>query len=174
MLITKSTSIKLFLGLLLSFGCKSKKQADNQLSHLPFKGDGFYYRKDESYSSEEYLLLKFYNNGNISELAASDGMINLNADSQKYTCLLDELSNPPTISYRVKGDSIFFKKKAWTSYEYANLYFACKSYRDSIVAQITPVDYFDTLNIKLNIPPKRNTFTYKFKYAICDTSLFGK
>lgn len=164
----------MLVGLLLFFSCKSTKQVVKQINHLPIKGDGFYYSKNKDYTSDEYLLLKFYDKGHISELAANEEIINLNTKSREYACLLDELCKSPAIFYRVEGDSIFFKKKAWDTNEFSNLYFACKSYGDSIVARITPVDYYDTLGTKLNQAAKTYTSTYKFKQAICDTTLFGK
>lgn len=116
--------------------------------------------------------MKFYINGHIAELAVSEEMINVNA--QKFSCLMDELNKLPSISYSLEGDSIFFKKKAWDSYEFANLNIACKSYNDSIVAIITPIDYYDTLDIKINRHPTPYKTTYLFKKAFCDTLLFKR
>lgn len=174
MLIIKSLSKKLLVGLLLFFSCKSTKQVVKQINHLPLLGDGFYYSQNKEYTIDEYLLLKFYNKGHISELTVNEEIFKLNAKPMEYACLLDDLCKPPTIFYRVEGDSFFFKKKAWDSYEFSNLHFACKSYGDSIVAQITPVDYYDTLRTKLNQPTKPYTSTFKFKHAICDTTIFVK
>lgn len=159
---------KLLLGLLLLGGCKSKKQA---ITRLPIREDGFYYTKNWDYAKDEYMLLKFYKNGHISEFEPNVGINELNTDAQMLRCLLDDLKDS-TMSYRLKKDSIFFEKKAWGSYEFAKLSFACKVYGDSIVARIKPFDYYDTTDTKTNIKNKFFTATYKFKQALCDTVFF--
>ena len=139
MLIIKSRFTFVFITILILLGCKSEKQIQQLKNHLLLTEDGFYFRKNEIYSSDEYLLLKFYKNGHLSELSTSQNNLGILKNSKDFTCLLDELSNPPTNYYLVKGDSIFFKKKAWDSYEYANLKFECKTYKDSIVAKLPAI-----------------------------------
>ncbi|MFN7911572.1 MAG: hypothetical protein ACK5QC_07080 [Bacteroidota bacterium] len=170
MLIIKSRFTFVFITILILLGCKSEKQIQQLKNHLLLTEDGFYFRKNEIYSSDEYLLLKFYKNGHLSELSTSQNNLGILKNSKDFTCLLDELSNPPTNYYLVKGDSIFFKKKAWDSYEYANLKFECKTYKDSIVAKITPIDYYDSTNASVNKHPKSIIATYLYKAAKCDTS----
>lgn len=102
-------------------------------------------------------------------------MNKLNTNPQHLACHLDyNLTTLLPIRYEVKSDSIFFKKKAWDSYTFDNLYFACKVYNDSIVARITPMDYFDTLSTKTNLPNKFYIATYKFIKADCDTNYLKK
>ena len=164
----------LLFGLLLFYGCKTSKQDFQHKNRLPAREDGFYYTKDDKYTTEEYLLLKFYNDGRISELAISGGVNEINTTPQFLACVLDNnLSKLQKISYILKGDSIFFKKKAWDSHEFSTLFIACKAYGDSIVARVTPFDYFDTLEIKLNRPSKSFITTYKFKQGFCDTVFLG-
>lgn len=167
---------KLLLGVILLGSCKSAKQATSKkMNRLPIREDGFYYAKNKDYTTDEYLLLKFYKNRQISESAPSVGIDELNTNTQMFACWLDYgREKDSTITYLSKNDSVFFKKKAWDSNEFATLLFACKVYGDSIVAHVKPTDYFDSTGIKINKPDKLFTTTYKFKQALCDTVFFRK
>lgn len=161
---------KILLILILFSGCKTVKQKTVQKNRLPLREDGFYFRKNHEYTTDEYLLLKFYITKNVSELIQGGGIDQLNTDPHHLVCYIDNnLSKLPPIIYRIKADSIFFKKKAWDSYEYDSLSFVCKVYGDSIVARITPMAYFEA-STNINPPNKSYFATYKFKQAHCDTA----
>ncbi len=160
---------KILVIVLLFSGCKIINHKTAQKNRLPLREDGFYFRKDHEYTTDEYLLLKFYSTKNVSELIQGGGIDQLNTDPHQLVCYIDNnLSKLPPIIYKIKADSIFFKKKAWDSYEYDSLSFACKVYGDSIVARVTPMAYFEA-NININPPNKSYIVTYKFKQAFCDT-----
>lgn len=157
--------------LLIIVGCKSKKLSTNKVDRLLKKEDGFYFTKNHEYSVSQFLLLKFYNGNKVSEFMQGGSLVELNANSEKIVCFLDEnLKKFPKIIYTVKKDSIFFNKKAWDSYYYSMLSFSCKVYKDSIVAKIKPYDFIDSTTIKPEKFPKTYFATYKYKHAVCDTS----
>lgn len=169
MLIVNSSFKRLFVVLVFLIGCKTKKHTVKEASHLPLKVGGFYYCKNQEYSTDDYLLLKFYEKAYISELLVNEGLNKINNEAHNFTCILDKLSKFSEIFYLEKGDSIFFKKRAWGSYEFATLSFACKSHGDSLVARILPIDYYDTLSRKTNLTAKGYIRTFIFKPAVCDT-----